>query len=66
MPSIEWLSIKRGMCKAIDNKTTSKKFDSKTRHVADSKNYKTNKETQTKLDYVSSSTDYFKSRAMLF
>ena len=38
------------MCKTICNKTTGKKIDLQTRHVADSQNCKTNKDLQVKPD----------------
>ena len=36
MPDIELLSIIRVMCETTDNKTTGRKFDVQTTHVADS------------------------------
>ena len=38
------------MCETKDNKTTARKFDSHTRHVADRQNCETNKEPWEKLD----------------
>ena len=34
------------MCETIDNKTTSRKFDSQMSHLADSQNFKTNEDPQ--------------------
>ena len=49
-PGIELLSIIRVIGKTIGNKTIGKKFDSQRKHVADSQNFKTNKDLQEKMD----------------
>ena len=57
MPGIELLGIIRVMCETIDNKTTSRKFDFKSRHVTDSQNCKTNRNPQARL-YTYSMSKY--------
>ena len=48
MPDIELLDIQRVMCGTVDNKTNGRKFDSQTKHVADSQKCKTNRDPQAK------------------
>ena len=50
MPHIELLGIIGVMFETISSVTTSKKFDSQTKHAADSQNFKTNEDLQSKLD----------------
>ena len=57
VPDTEFLSIKRVMCKTVDNKTTSSKFYLQISHVPDSQNCKTNKDLQAKLDKDCKSKD---------
>ena len=45
------------MCETIGNKTIGRKFDSQTRHVADSQNCKGNRDPQAKPDVDSMSED---------
>ena len=57
MPDIELLGIIRVICEAIDERTTGKKFDSQTKHVAGSQNCKTNKDQKVKLHEGNSNKD---------
>ena len=57
---IELFGIIRVICDTIENKTTGMKFDSQTKHVADSPNCKTNKDPQAKPDESSRSKDKIK------
>ena len=56
-PDIELFSVIGVMCETIDNKTNERKFDTQTRHAADSQNCSTNRDSQTKLDVDNVSRD---------